>query len=302
MIIFGTQTKGERVRDLAPFEGYCPGCRQSSTFLVKVPVQRFTLYFLPTFKMGGSEAQFQECQSCKAAFVYAPSRPVQRSSAAGSGSVVLLLISAAAHVINADGKVLKEETATAFNLICTLFDMDSEVDSANMLALLMHEIGKPSNLDDIAAEIAEFLQSPEQRSIIVGFLLDIACADNDLDNYEVRVIAKIAKAIGVDRQWLKAAVQSRRSGSASSGTSSPPMDLNWALGIFELSRGFESAELKIRHRTLISQYHPDKVEQLGPELKSLALSKTKEINRAHEILKKSLQKGGNSGPNAPDRP
>jgi DnaJ like chaperone protein len=42
------------------------------------------------------------------------------------------------------------------------------------------------------------------------------------------------------------------------------------------------AEIKYSYRTLMSQYHPDKVATLGDELKTVAERKSKEINRAYE--------------------
>jgi len=42
------------------------------------------------------------------------------------------------------------------------------------------------------------------------------------------------------------------------------------------------AEIKYSYRTLMSQYHPDKVATLGAELKIVAERKSKEINAAYE--------------------
>ena len=42
------------------------------------------------------------------------------------------------------------------------------------------------------------------------------------------------------------------------------------------------AEIKYSYRTLMSQYHPDKVATLGDELKTVAERKSKEINGAYE--------------------
>jgi DnaJ like chaperone protein len=42
------------------------------------------------------------------------------------------------------------------------------------------------------------------------------------------------------------------------------------------------AEIKFSYRTLMSQYHPDKVANLGDELKTVAERKSKEINGAYE--------------------
>ena len=43
-----------------------------------------------------------------------------------------------------------------------------------------------------------------------------------------------------------------------------------------------AAEIRHAYRTLMSQYHPDKVANLGDELKTVADRKSKEINVAYE--------------------
>ena len=42
------------------------------------------------------------------------------------------------------------------------------------------------------------------------------------------------------------------------------------------------AEISSAYRALISQYHPDKVTRLGPEIRAVAERKSAEINRAYE--------------------
>jgi DnaJ-domain-containing protein 1 len=41
-------------------------------------------------------------------------------------------------------------------------------------------------------------------------------------------------------------------------------------------------QIRAAYRHLISQYHPDKVDQLGPELKELAARKSQEITVAYQ--------------------
>ncbi|MEO8630310.1 MAG: J domain-containing protein [Betaproteobacteria bacterium] len=43
-----------------------------------------------------------------------------------------------------------------------------------------------------------------------------------------------------------------------------------------------TGEIRQSYRTLVSQYHPDKVATLGDELKTVAERKSKEINLAYE--------------------
>ena len=45
-------------------------------------------------------------------------------------------------------------------------------------------------------------------------------------------------------------------------------------------------EIKAAYKNLIKQYHPDKVADLGDEIKKVAEKKSTEINKAYEYLKK----------------
>ncbi len=48
------------------------------------------------------------------------------------------------------------------------------------------------------------------------------------------------------------------------------------------------SEIAGAYRALISQYHPDKVTRLGPEIRAVAERKSAEINRAYEQALRSL--------------
>ena len=48
-------------------------------------------------------------------------------------------------------------------------------------------------------------------------------------------------------------------------------------------------EIKKAYQALIQQYHPDRVADMGPELRDVAEARTKEINAAYEELKRSHQ-------------
>jgi hypothetical protein len=60
-----------------------------------------------------------------------------------------------------------------------------------------------------------------------------------------------------------------------------PADPHDILGV---RRGATRDEIRQAYRLVIAQYHPDRVAQLGPELRNLATEKTKEINQAYETL------------------
>ena len=57
-----------------------------------------------------------------------------------------------------------------------------------------------------------------------------------------------------------------------------------ACRVLQLNRPFTSDQLRAAYRQRMSQYHPDKVSSLAPEFRELAESKSKEINRAFDLL------------------
>ena len=57
-----------------------------------------------------------------------------------------------------------------------------------------------------------------------------------------------------------------------------------ACRVLQLNRPFTAAELRAAYRQRMSQYNPDKVNSLAPEFRELAERKSKEINRAFDLL------------------
>lgn len=52
--------------------------------------------------------------------------------------------------------------------------------------------------------------------------------------------------------------------------------------ILNVASDADPQEIRRAYKTLMSQYHPDKVAALGPELRDLCERKTKEINTAYD--------------------
>jgi DnaJ-domain-containing protein 1 len=57
--------------------------------------------------------------------------------------------------------------------------------------------------------------------------------------------------------------------------------------VLQIAATADSNEIRAAYHRLISQYHPDKVEQLGSELKELAARKSQEITVAYQAALKS---------------
>lgn len=56
--------------------------------------------------------------------------------------------------------------------------------------------------------------------------------------------------------------------------------------ILGIRHGASQEEIKKAYYELVKQYHPDRVNSLGPELQELARKKTSQLNRAYEQLQK----------------
>ena len=56
---------------------------------------------------------------------------------------------------------------------------------------------------------------------------------------------------------------------------------NWS-EVLQIERNADVMEIRRAYKALISQYHPDKVASLGPELRDLCERKSKEINIAYD--------------------
>ncbi len=59
-----------------------------------------------------------------------------------------------------------------------------------------------------------------------------------------------------------------------------------AYRILEISPDAEPEQIKQAYREKVKKYHPDLVQNMGKEIRDLALEKIKEINLAFELIKK----------------
>lgn len=276
MLIWGTRTKGEVVSNIAPFDSYCPVCKTETRFVVKTPVQRFTLYFIPTFKIGGGREQFQECQLCSSAFVY----DAEQSQQMETKKLPLLFLSCAAHVINADGQVLDEEIATAYAVICTLFDIEDQSVKELTLSVLLNEIRQPSPLNICIRELANQVEDSILVNLLVESLLVIACADNELHENEIKMILSIAKGLGMPSSTWNQMLRVKKK----TLVQEAELSLATAAEILGLGTSYKPRDVKRAYHRTVAQYHPDKVEHLGPEIRALAANKTTQINEAYAVL------------------
>ena len=100
--------------------------------------------------------------------------------------------------------------------------------------------------------------------------------DFDIDDYDDELEQKINEA-------------SKQTGSGiGESTSENNLKMNEALAysVLKLSGNPTIEEIKRAYKSIIKQYHPDKIDDMGDDIKALAEEKTKQINEAYKFLRK----------------
>ncbi len=88
----------------------------------------------------------------------------------------------------------------------------------------------------------------------------------------------------IQRLIRRASQAPPRARGADSRPSQTPFDPYQVLGV---TRGASENEIKKAYYKALAEYHPDKVEHLGEELRKLAAEKTRGINQAYQEIKHS---------------
>lgn len=115
----------------------------------------------------------------------------------------------------------------------------------------------------------------EQRLLLLDLAYQIALADDAITPEEQQELDRVAEYIGirpdeVERIHRKYVGASRK-------------DHYTLLGV---AKAASADEIKKAYKQLASQYHPDKVAHLGPELIEFAKNKFREINEAYNEARK----------------
>jgi len=150
---------------------------------------------------------------------------------------------------------------------------------------------------DIEPKLNEFVticgHTNNLRQILLTYLIVMALADGQLDVSEENLLRHVASKLGYNeiafRQLLDMILnQSHFKGGGQASSASKLTDAYKALGVSEQST---DQEIKRAYRKLMSQYHPDKLMGQGvPEdMIAVATEKTKEIQVAYDLIKKSRQ-------------
>jgi len=188
------------------------------------------------------------------------------------GDFKMSLLVLMACIMKADGRVDKAELAVVKKFLVSNF---GEQGALEALPILKNLLNQQINETEVAAQIGRHLNYSSKLELL-NLLFTIAYADGDIVPTELSTIKRIADIFRIDRldfESVKAPYMKT-------------VDRDWAYKSLEIETTSTNDEIKKAYRRMAMKYHPDKVNDLGEEVKKSATEKFRSINEAYESLKK----------------
>ncbi len=191
-----------------------------------------------------------------------------RGSPRGDFAMSLLVISAA--IMKADKKVVRSELEYVRSFFISQFGEEE----GNRLTQMLKEILKQDiNIREVSVQAGQYLDYPVKLQML-HYLFGISAADGVFHPDEVEVIATVSTYMGIT------------SGDFSSLKAMFVKDPGWAYRVLEISPEATDEEVKKAYREMAKKHHPDKMANLGEDIKRSATEKFQKINAAYEEVKK----------------
>ena len=196
---------------------------------------------------------------------YTTGSPATRQGDFGMSLLVLV-----AAVMKADGKVVKSE----LDYVKQFFARQFGPESAKQATLMLKDILKQEiPLRDVCLQIRNHMDY-SSRLQLLHILFNISVADSDIHPSEVEVVEKISSYLGVSSNDFLSI----------KNMFIPETDSSYK--ILEIERSATDDEVKKAYRRMAMKYHPDKVSNLGDDIRKSADEKFKKVNEAYNKIKK----------------
>lgn len=193
-----------------------------------------------------------------------------------ASAFVRALMLLTAYVVRADGRVMHSEMEFVRTFLRNNFNAITAAQAEQILLQFIQE--EKQNPSVFASRVKSgtqslrFSLSQEQSYALFSILVDLSKADGNVDSSERVRLQEICGWLRLDSSILQ---QLLGLGGAS---------LDDAYQVLGVSPDATDAEVKAAYRKLALQYHPDKVQALGEDVRKLAEKKFQEINAAKEKI------------------
>lgn len=197
-----------------------------------------------------------------------------------AGSFLPNLICMLAKISKVDGAVTTEE----IEVIKTFFHNDLKLDEKSFgIAVSIFNDAKDSP-EPIGLHARNILKEVGEDTglliNIINLLFSVGISDGHFSAEEELMIKEVETIFGVTGKTNYSSFQREHHEKTERKNNGDARYFE----ILGLNIGTDPSEIKITYRRLVMQYHPDRVQHLGPEFQALAEEKIKEINMAYEYF------------------
>jgi len=190
------------------------------------------------------------------------------------GDFAVALLALLAHVTKADDQVKSSEVQYVKDYITDKFSYD---DAQDMMYLYKNILDENYNVYDVTQQVKANLNYNESLEML-HVLFELAGADGTFSRSEMEAIREISNGLGINQQDY----QSLRSMFINKGS-----EVEQAYEILGITSDADDSEVKKAYHEMANKYHPDKVDNLGDDIKNLAEEKFKSINDAYKKIKET---------------
>lgn len=197
---------------------------------------------------------------------------VQKRQPTTEGDFKMSLLVLIACVMRADGHPKKSQLEVVKRFLVRNF---GEAGALEALGILKKLLNAPINDVEMARQINQNMNYSGKLELI-HLLFQIAYADGEIVHSELTVIQRIATVFRIppaEFESLKAPFIRTK-------------DVNWAYKALEIEPNATVDDVKKAYRRMAMKYHPDKVNNLGEDVKKTATEKFRAVNEAYEEIKR----------------
>lgn len=193
-----------------------------------------------------------------------------RATAEADFKMSLLVLIAV--VMKADHKIMKAELEVAKKFLVQNFGEEGALEALQILKNLLDQ-----NIDEVAvASQINLYMNYSSKIQMIKLLFDIAYADGEVHEAELRVIQRISNIFNISSVEF----------ASLRAPYTKTVDQDWAFKALEIENSASNDDIKKAYRRMAMKYHPDKVHNLGEDVKKSATEKFRSVNEAYEHLKK----------------
>ena len=137
-----------------------------------------------------------------------------------------------------------------------------------------NSIGFKNTIRECGTQIAYNL-SYEERLQLLAFLAEIAKSDGNVCDTEINALNEVAIAMGMSEKEVESMLNLQEN------------SLDNAYKVLEIEPTATDDEVRAAYRRMAIKHHPDKVANLGEDIRKAANEKLQKINEAKERIYKA---------------